>query len=131
WADSLALQAACHDEALHLKFAPAQGDARAVFEAVERTRVEALGATRMPGMGSNLTAKIEDAYAHGRFAHPQRREDCPLDQALALIVRERLTGLAPPELARGLVEAWRPWIEGRAGTVLDRMSDAMEDQEAF
>jgi len=131
WADSLALQAACHDQGLHRRLAPAQGEARAVFEAVEQARVEAVGACRMPGMGNNLAAKIEDAYAHGRFTHVQRREDCPLDQALALIVRERLTGRAPPPTASGLVEAWRPWVEGRAGTVLDRMGHAVEDQESF
>ncbi|CFX06040.1 Aerobic cobaltochelatase subunit CobT [Candidatus Filomicrobium marinum] len=131
WADSLALQAACHDQRLHLKLAPTQGDARAVFEAVEQARVEAVGASRMPGMANNLAAKIEDFYSHGRFAVLQSREDGPLDQALALIVRERLTGRAPPESTRGLVEAWRPWVEGRAGTVLDRMNELVEDQENF
>lgn len=132
WADSLSLQAACHDKALHQKLAPEQdGDARAAFEAVEQARVEALGASRMSGMGDNLAAKIEDTYAHGRFANVQRKEDGPLDQALALIVRERLTGRAPPESAYGLVEAWRPWVEGRAGTVLDRLNNLIDDQANF
>lgn len=132
WADSLSLQAACHDKAVHESLAPDQdGEARAAFEAVEQARVEALGASRMPGMGDNLAAKLEDMFAHGRFATVQRKEDVPLDQALGLIVRERLTGRAPPQSAHGLVEAWRPWIEGRAGTVLDRLKEVMEDQADF
>src|SRR5581483_4372711 len=61
-ADSLALTAACHDVKLHARLAPKAGPARAVFETVERARIEALGANRMPGMASNLTARVEDQY---------------------------------------------------------------------
>src|SRR5262247_4586404 len=60
WADSLALTAACHDPKLHSRLAPRAGPAKAVFEAVERARIEALGANRMPGMAANLAARVED-----------------------------------------------------------------------
>ena len=62
WADSLALTAACHDDTLHNKLFPGGGSARAAFDAIERARVEAVGANRMAGMALNLTAKIEDQY---------------------------------------------------------------------
>ena len=88
WADSLALTAACHDVRLHNRLAPKAGPARAVFEAVERARVEALGANRMPGMAANLTARVEDQYGHGRYAEITERADAPLEDALSLIVRQ-------------------------------------------
>jgi cobaltochelatase CobT len=131
WADSLALTAACHDAKLHARLAPKAGPARAVFEAVERARIEALGANRMPGMASNLTARIEDQYGHGRYAEITERADAPLEDALALLVRERLTGATPPETARAMVELWRPFIEERAGRALTRMEALAEDQETF
>jgi cobaltochelatase CobT len=131
WADSLALTAACHDAKLHARLAPKAGPARAVFEAVERARIEALGANRMPGMASNLTARIEDQYGHGRYAEITERADAPLEDALALLVRERLTGAMPPETARAMVELWRPFIEERAGRALTRMEALAEDQETF
>ena len=131
WADSLALTAACHDVKLHSRLAPKAGPARAVFEAVERARVEALGANRMPGMASNLTARVEDQYGHGRFAEITERADAPLEDALSLIVRERLTGAPPPETAKAIVDLWRPWIEERAGRALARMEKLSEDQETF
>lgn len=131
WADSLALTAACHDQKLHSRLAPASGSARAVFEAAERARIESLGANRMTGMAQNLTAKLEDAYAHGRFARVTDREEAPLEDALALLVRERLTGLAPPETAEALVDVWRPWLEQRAGKVLTQIEGFAEDQESF
>ncbi len=47
------------------------------------------------------------------------------------MVRERLTGLAPPPAAKKLVDFWRPLIEDRAGKDLDRLEDLVEDQRQF
>src|SRR5262249_7834866 len=131
WADSLALPPACHDVKLHNRLAPRAGPARAVFEAVERARIEALGANRMPGMASNLTARIEDQYGHGRYAEITERSDAPIEDALALMVRERLTGAPPPATAKAMVELWRPFIEDRAGRALARMGKLEENQGTF
>ena len=131
WADSLALTVSCHDDKLHNRLVPGAGQARSVFEAVERARVESLGCNRMPGMAENITAKIEDQYAHGRFTEVQDTAEAPLEDALALIVRERLTGLAPPENAQAVVDIWRSWVEERAGESLDRLDEIAEDQEQF
>ena len=131
WADSLALTAACHDAKLHARLAPKAGPARAVFEAVERARIEALGANRMPGMAFNLTARVEDQYGHGRYAEITERADAPLEDALALIVRERLTGSLPPDTAKAMVDLWRPWVEERAGRTLAKLDKVAESQEGF
>ena len=131
WADSLALTVACHDAKLHARLAPKSGPARAVFEAVERARVEALGSNRMPGMAMNLTARVEDQYGHGRYAEITERADAPLEDALSLIVRERLTGSPPPETARAMVDLWRSWVDERAGRTLAKLDKLPEDQEAF
>ena len=131
WADSLALTAACHDPRLHARLAPKSGPARAIFEAVERARIEALGANRMAGMAANLSARVEDQYGHGRYAEITERADAPLEDALSLLVRERLTGAAPPDTAKAMVELWRPWIEERAGRTLSKLDKLAEDQATF
>jgi cobaltochelatase CobT len=131
WADSMALTAACHDEKIHNRLAPEAGPARTVFEAVERARVEALGCNRMPGVRANISAKIEDQYAHGRLAEVQDTSEAPLEDALSLVVRERLTGLKPPKSAQAAVDAWTPWIEEKVGAALNRLDDVAEDQERF
>jgi len=131
WADSFALTAGCHDVRVHNKLAPSAGPARLVFEAAERARVEALGANRMPGMARNLTARIEDQYAHGRFAQVKTRADAPLEDAVALLIRERLTGMPPPDSAKALVDVWRPSIEQRGAKLLKRLDSLAEDQESF
>jgi cobaltochelatase CobT len=131
WADSFALTAGCHDVKLHNRLAPGSGPARLVFEAAERARVEALGANRMPGMARNLTARIEDRYSDRRFSMVTTKEEAPLEDAVALVIRERLTGLAPPEGAKALVGVWRASIEQRGAKVLRRLDTLIEDQESF
>jgi cobaltochelatase CobT len=130
-ADAAALAVACHDDSLHRALAPSGGDARAVFEAVEQARVEAVGAHLMVGVAANLKARIEQRYARSRITEETERAEAPLSDALALLVRERLTGIAPPAKARALVNLWRPWIEERSRTLLDRMPETLFDQEAF
>lgn len=130
-ADALALQAGCHDKALHSRLAPSHGPARDAFEAMEKARVESLGAQRMSGMAQNLSARLEALYAHGRFAEVRSRDDAHLPDALSLIIRQRLTGAPPPATAKALVDEWSSWIDKRAGGLLDQLGEHIEDQEAF
>ncbi len=130
--DSMALRLACHDASVHRRAAPEGDAARAVFDAVEQARVECVGARRMTGMAGNITAMLEDRYHRGgRYEEITDRADAPLEDALALMVRERLTGLKPPKAAEKLVDLWREQIEAKAGADLDRLSKAVEDQRAF
>src|SRR6201984_642464 len=103
-ADSIALKLACHDPNVHRKLVPGGQSARAVFDAVEQARVEAIGARRMPGVAKNLSAMIDDRFHRGKFDEVSDRADAPIEEALAMLVRERLTGLAPPPAAARLVD---------------------------
>ncbi len=130
-ADAIALKRACHDPKLHRKLAPAGGEARLIFEALEKARVESIGARRMRGMAENLTAILEQRYDRPLIAPPQDRSDAPLGDALALMVRERLTGAKPPRNAKPIVDIWRNWVNERAGDAFQRLPDVLDDQEAF
>jgi cobaltochelatase CobT len=130
-ADSIALRLACHDPGVHRRLQPGGQQARAVFEAVEQARVEAIGSRRMDGVAGNITAMLDDRYHRGKFDDITERADAPIEEALALMVRERLTGMAPPPAAKRMVDLWRPLIEVRAGRDLDRLDDLIEDQRQF
>jgi len=130
-ADSIALKLACHDPTVHRRMVPGGQQARAVFDAVEQARVEAIGARRMDGVARNLSAMLEDRFHRGKFDDISDRADAPIEDAVAMMVRERLTGLAPPPAAKRLVDMWRPWIEDRAGRDLDRLGRVLEDQRRF
>jgi cobaltochelatase CobT len=130
-ADSIALKLACHDPGVHRRLVPGGQQARAVFDAVEQARVEAIGARRMEGVARNLSAMLDDRFHRGKFDDVTDRADAPIEDAVAMMVRERLTGLAPPLAAKKLVDLWRPWIEDRAGRNLDRLGKLVEDQRRF
>src|SRR5882762_9780564 len=130
-ADSIALKLACHDPAVHRRQMPSGQQGRAVFEAVEQARVEAIGARRMQGVAQNLSAMLDDKFHRGKFDAITDRADAPVEDAVAMMVRERLTGLAPPPAARKLVDLWRPFIEERAGADLDRLEQMVENQRRF
>ncbi|MGH6818400.1 MAG: cobaltochelatase subunit CobT [Methylovirgula sp.] len=130
-ADSMALRLACHDVDVHRRLSPRTAAARAVFESVEQARVEAIGARRMEGVAQNLDAMIEERFQRRRYADIRERGEAPIEQAIALIVRERLTGQKPPKNAQKLVDLWRPSIEQRAGRDLDKLAASIEDQRGF
>ncbi|MEQ8308956.1 MAG: cobaltochelatase subunit CobT [Hoeflea sp.] len=129
--DSMALRKACHDGATHLRMAPQGPDARAVYDAVEQARVEAIGARRMTGVGDNITSMLEDKYQRANYQGITSREDAPLEEALALMVREKLTGRRPPEASGQVVELWRDFVEDKAGDILGSLERSVDDQQAF
>ena len=130
-ADSMALRLACHDSSIHRRMLPEADTARAVFEAIEQARVEAIGSRRMTGVASNLTAMIEDRFHRGNYQEITERADAPMEDAIALLVRERLTGQEPPPAAKKVVALWRDYIEDRAHRDLDRLTREIEDQRGF
>ena len=130
-ADSIALKLACHDPKVHRKLMPGNPQARGVFEAVEQARVEAIGSRRMAGVAKNLTAMLDDHFHRGKFDEITDRADAPLSDALAMLVRERLTGLAPPAAAKKMVDLWRPILEDKIGKRLDRLDTLTENQAKF
>src|ERR1700744_4484263 len=130
-ADSIALKIACHDPKVHRKLMPGNPQARGVFEAVEQARVEAIGARRMSGVAKNLTAMLDDHFHRGKYDEITDRADAPLPDALAMLVRERLTGMVPPAAAKKMVDLWRPFLEDKIGSRLDQLSRVTEDQTKF
>jgi cobaltochelatase CobT len=130
-ADSMALRLTCHNMDVHRRLTPQATAARAVFDAVEQARVESIGSRRMQGVAGNLDAMLDDRFHRAHYAEIAARADAPLEDALAMIVRQRLTGLRPPKNAERIVELWRPWIEERAAAELDKLPLQIEDQRAF
>ncbi|KQV24426.1 cobalt chelatase [Rhizobium sp. Root1203] len=129
--DSMALRLACHDEKVHATMAPQGSDARAIFDAVEQARVESIGSLRMEGVAANLRSMTEEKYSKANFSGIERQEDAPVGEAVAMMVREKLTGQKPPASAGKVLDLWRSFIEEKAGSELDNLSEVITDQQAF
>ncbi len=129
--DAMALRAACHNVSVHRGLAPDGDDARAIFDAVEQARIESLGTRRMSGVGDNLAAMIDDRFTRSNLAGITDKEKAPLADAIALIVREKLTGRPTPQAASAVADLWREWIDDKAGDDIARLEASVEDQGAF
>jgi cobaltochelatase CobT len=131
FADGFALRLRHHDVTVHARNAPSPPIARAVFDAVETVRIEALGGRAMAGVRANLTHALEMRMRSDPIARAKARDEVPLSTAVALLLRERLTGEAPPantELGLSMV---RDWIETAGGGDLDALGLVLDDQAAF
>ena len=130
-ADAVALRLRFHDPALHARTAPADIESRAVFDALETARVEALGARSMAGVRDNLAQLTEARVRADAIVRARNAEEVPLSTAVGLLARERLTGEAPPPAAKAGLDLVAPWIEERAAAELDALALTLDDQAAF
>jgi cobaltochelatase CobT len=130
-ADSVALRLRYHDDATHSKRVPGGPLARAVFDAVEQARVEALGARRMAGVATNLGAMLEEQYRRQGFERITERTESTMAEAVRLLTREALTRERPPPSARRVVDLWRPWLESRIGKDFAELDRSILDQDAY
>src|ERR1700751_1573172 len=130
-ADSVALRLRYHDDGEHSRRVPGSPLARAVFEAVEQARVEALGARRMAGVAANLAAMLDEQYRRQGFERITERTESTMAEAVRLLTREALTRERPPPAARRVVDLWRPWLESRIGKDFAELDRAILDQDAY
>ena len=131
FADSFALRQRHHNQALHSRNAPAEPSARACYDAVELVRYEALGANNYGGMRANLGAAQDVRMAADPITRAVQAEDVPIQSALALLLREKLTGQPIPANARAGVDLVRDWIEDKAAGDFERLALSLDDQQAF
>jgi cobaltochelatase CobT len=130
-ADSLALRVRHHDQKLHALHTPHNEIAKAVYDAAEVARIEALGTTSMKGVAHNLDAVLTESCESAGYAEISDRADAPIADAIRLLVREHLTGRPPPKAARALVDLWRATIEEKAGDDLHALVNQVGNQDAF
>jgi cobaltochelatase CobT len=131
FADGFALRLRHHDAAVHARTAPVPPIARAVFDAVENTRVEALGARAMAGVRANLNDALAMRMRSDPIVRAKAKDEVPLSTAVALLLRERLTGEAPPAATNAGLDLVRDWIEEAAGADMDGLAMVLDDQAAF
>ncbi|MEV4933128.1 cobaltochelatase subunit CobT [Sphingobium sp. LSP13-1-1.1] len=131
FADANALRLRHHNARIHNAAAPADATARAVYDAVEQARVEAIGSRAMEGVRANLNHALDLRLKSDPIRRARSSEEVPLSTALALKVRERLTGQAAPRDVQAGLAMIDQWIEEKAGADLDALAMAIDDQRAF
>ena len=131
FADSYALRMKHHSDKIHNAARPAEPLAAAAFDAMERARIEALGARNMAGMRQNLSASLTMRMRSDPISRAQAKDDVPVSSALELLLREALTGEQAPQGTETGLSLVREWITKEAGRDIDALAMLIDDQAAF
>ena len=130
-ADSAALKLRHHDAALHARHVPRSAQARQVFNVLEQTRCEVLGAQAMAGVCINLDAALDARLESMGLDRLGDAEQAPLPEMLGLLARETMLGQLPPRSAVKVLEHWRVKFESLAVADLAELSRCVHDQRAY
>jgi cobaltochelatase CobT len=129
--DAIALRLRHHDDAVHAARSPARREARDVYDALEQARVETIGSRHMEGVSANLRARlVEECEAEG-FDRMTRKDQLPIQHALALLARERMSGEPVPAPAQRVLDLWRESLGAEADGALEELGRNQENQAAF
>ncbi|WP_375643055.1 MULTISPECIES: cobaltochelatase subunit CobT [unclassified Bartonella] len=129
--DSMALRKAWHDNRIHMQFSPLESEARAVFDALEQTRVEAIGTLAMEGLAKNLDIMLADKYKRAHYHKISNQSEAPIQEAIALLLREKITKRAAPREAGPVLELWRQELEQKAAAELNELPHHIYNQQDF
>jgi cobaltochelatase CobT len=130
-ADAFALRERFHNPATNSRYAPPGETARAIFDALETARCEAIGSRAMAGVADNLDARLMAECDRAGYAAMQTTDQAPLAEAAGFLLRQKLTGRSLPAGAQNVLDIWQDFFDGHIESDLAKLGDNLEDQTAF
>ena len=130
-ADAAALRLRYNDRKTFNRQRPMGGNSADLFDIAEQARVEALGSRVLTGVAQNLGNYHELRSREKGYHLVTDREEHQIADAVGMLLREKLTGSPVPASAQPLMEAWRSWLEEKAGRKINELKSSIHDQEQF
>ncbi|MCH8166972.1 MAG: cobaltochelatase subunit CobT [Proteobacteria bacterium] len=130
-ADAFALRERFHNPATDTRYAPPGETARAIFDALETARCEAIGARAMAGVADNLDARLAHECDQRGYGAMRETSEAPMHEAAGFLLRRALTGRALPPAAQNLLDIWQDFFDGHVESDLEALGDTLEDQAVF
>lgn len=121
--DAAALAFRLHCPMVHRAHRPTDRAAAAAFDALEQTRIEALGTEALAGARHNLNHRLAMTCLH--------QSEGGIAEAAALYLREHLMAESLPVSAAQWLDPWRPLLDGTAKGWLARLAQNLGDQQQF
>jgi cobaltochelatase CobT len=129
--DSVALFLRFHDGDIHARVAPPGGGERRLFDLLELLRCEALGASRLKGVGDNLIAAHNARLSKSDLLGAHLASLVPIEEAIRMVVGDHLVGRREPSVATSGFWMWDRWMRDRLGSHLDMLRAIVGDQSAY
>ncbi len=129
--DAMALRLRYHDDTLHSSRQPGSREARDAYDALERTRIEIIGAEHMTGVTANLRGRLNEECEGNGLDRMTTRDQLPLGTALSLLARDRMDPGAIPDSAQHILNMWRNTLGPDAEAALDELANTRNDQSHY
>jgi cobaltochelatase CobT len=130
-ADLAALVLRHHNARQHRLGRPHAAQAADIYDKMELARLECKGAAIMDGLRDNIAAHHAEKYELQGYARMAGREEVPLGDVLACLLREKMLGVTPPPSMQRLMNDWRGKIEQHAAASLQALAGAAQNQSEF
>ncbi len=130
--DAQALWKRCHNAKTHAKLRPQNPDACEIFDAMERTRALSWRGHTMKGLQHNITQHLgKELAANPHVINAETKSKTLLPHVVSMILRERITGEAPPESIQKTCNEWLQDIEDAIGDDLNTLAQLSDNQKLF
>lgn len=130
-ADAEALKIIYHDKNLHHNKLPKDKIAAQIFDKLELMRIEAISGKVFAGASSNIGAKINQDYMFKNFANMENSDQVFFSDAVALVVREFITGKRSPVITDGFMNKFRTQIKENIIDILPQMLNYLNEQDKY
>jgi cobaltochelatase CobT len=130
-ADAMALRLRYHDDSLHNARQPGSREAREAYDALERSRIDIVGAEHMAGVTANLRGRLNEECEGNGLDRMTERDQLPLGTALSLLARERMDPSAVPDSAKHILDLWRNTLGPAAEAALDELATTRHNQSRY
>jgi cobaltochelatase CobT len=116
-----------HEKTLHRRLRPRARQEAEALDALELMRVALRGGAQLPGAARNVARYMARRCAEREYAPATP----PLPEILAFLLRQRVTGAAPPAPLEPLMVRFAPQILERAEGEMCALAASLADQARF
>jgi cobaltochelatase CobT len=130
-ADAAAMHLRHHDAKKHAALSPPDARAKVMFDLLEQTRCEALGANNQRGVAINLRQALENQCISRGYGNADKPIAPTLEDGLFALACEAFQGAQLPPAALAAADHWRGWVNHKGGNTLQKLAQLLADQTAF
>ena len=130
-ADAMALRLKHHNAGVHARRMPNGKDAIDAYNAMEQTRVEALGVEHFQGVAQNIGLALEQRLTLEGYAMARQHFQIQMGDALKVLIHDRCGGFELGPTCKHVKDIYESEFGHKLDAHLDALKGALHDQKAY